>query len=735
MRSGKVVAGLFSLLMCGSMAFSAFSETGNLQVDADSSDFYFRDSFESSTDDWSGRGAVSFDVSTKYAYVGNGSLLVSDRTSAWNGVFKALDPKIFVPGKSYSFSANVMYTGGVEKQVFYMKLQYVDSEGETIYSPVAEVTAIKGEWAQLKNTSYTIPTDAEDMQLYIETAEEITPFYVDDAAVAADGTEIEGAKPLQIVAGDIDADGRITVADTVMLKNGLIDGFSNNFRKLCSDVDSSGRVTINDLVALMQYMTGQISEFPVAEPELPVVDTAKMDALFSGIKLASSYKKAGEGNPLFTQRFGADPGVMEYDGRVYVYTTNDVVEYATDGSVAENTYGKINKINCISSDDMVNWTDHGAIPVAGKDGIAKFAGNSWAPCAAHKKINGKEKFFLYFCNGGNGVCVLTSDSPTGPWSDPLGAPLVTRSVPNCGNIAWLFDPAVFVDNDGTGYLCFGGGPDGKSDTTRVVKLSDDMIHLDGTPVTINAPYVFEDSGINRIGDKYYYTYCSNWNTGGNPYGLSTAAIEYMVADNPLGPYTYAGELFKNQGNFFPGMTGNNHHSIVEFKGQLYLFYHSRPVEKAMGITGNYRSPQVDKITMNGEKFNPVTGTMKGIPQLKELDPYSTVQAETMSDQAGINVSGVGNTVVSEIQSGDWIKVSGVDFSKGTNTLTVKVSSNSGGVIKVCTGSNTGKAIGYVEIPEFTTAKEITVPVNDISGTEDLFFVFSGNLEFDYWYFS
>ena len=262
-----------------------------------------------------------------------------------------------------------------------------------------------------------------------------------------------------------------------------------------------------------------------------------------------------------------------------------------------------------------------------------------------------------------------------------------------------------------------------------------MIHLDGTPVTINAPYVFEDSGINRIGDKYYYTYCSNWNTGGNPYGLSTAAIEYMVADNPLGPYTYAGELFKNQGNFFPGMTGNNHHSIVEFKGQLYLFYHSRPVEKAMGITGNYRSPQVDKITMNGEKFNPVTGTMKGIPQLKELDPYSTVQAETMSDQAGINVSGVGNTVVSEIQSGDWIKVSGVDFSKGTNTLTVKVSSNSGGVIKVCTGSNTGKAIGYVEIPEFTTAKEITVPVNDISGTEDLFFVFSGNLEFDYWYFS
>ncbi|MDE5648903.1 MAG: family 43 glycosylhydrolase, partial [Oscillospiraceae bacterium] len=450
-------------------------------------------------------------------------------------------------------------------------------------------------------------------------------------------------------------------------------------------------------------------------------------------------KNAGENNPLFTQRFGADPGVMEYNGRIYVYSTNDVIEYDSNGNVTENTYALINKINCISSDDMVNWTDHGAIEVAGSSGAAKWATCSWAPCAAHKTINGKEKFFLYFCNGGNGVSVLTADSPEGPWSDPLGKALITRSTPNCSDVVWLFDPAVFVDDDGTGYLCFGGGvPDGQQanpKTSRIVKLGADMISLDGVPQTIDAPYIFEDSGINKIGDKYYYTYCSNWTTTGNPYGLTSGAIEYMVSDNPMGPYTYGGELFKNQGNFF-GLYGNNHHSIAELNGQLYLFYHSRPVEAAMGIEGNYRSPQVDKITMNGTKMESVTGTMKGITQLKALNPYQKVQAETISNQAGINVQNTGDTIITEVDKGDWISVSGVDFFNGTATLTVKAASKSGAAIKICTGSAKGTALGYVEVPASGgTFTEITVPVNSISGTQDLFFVFSGEVELDYWYFS
>ena len=460
-----------------------------------------------------------------------------------------------------------------------------------------------------------------------------------------------------------------------------------------------------------------------------------MEALFAGITPTASYKADGENNPLFTQRFGADPGVMEYNGRVYVYTTNDVIEYDSDGKVTENTYAQVNKINCLSSEDLVNWTDHGAIPVAGTDGIAKWATCSWAPCAAHKTINGKEKFFLYFCNGGNGVSVLTADSPTGPRTDPLGKAMITRATPNCSDITWLFDPAVMVDDDGTGYLCFGGGvPDGKDampGTSRIVKLGDDMISLAGTPVTIEAPYLFEDSGINKIGDTYYYTYCSNWNTAGNAYGMTSGAIEYMTSNNPLGPYTYGGELFRNQGTFF-GLYGNNHHSLCTLDGQLYLFYHNRSVEKAMGIEGNYRSPQVDAVTMQGTKIQAVTGTMNGIAQKKTIDPYQTVQAETMSNQAGIQVRGLGDTVVTEIDQGDWIKVSGVNFSKGAAQITMKVSSKNGCAVKICTGSPTGKAVGYAEIPSGGTMTTVSAMVQGLNGTQDLYFVFSGQAEMDSW---
>ena len=282
------------------------------------------------------------------------------------------------------------------------------------------------------------------------------------------------------------------------------------------------------------------------------------------VVLQQSYKKADQNNPLYTQRFGADPGVMEYDGRLYVYMTDDIIEYDSAGKVKENSYSKIRTINCISSDDLVNWTDHGQIRVAGPDGIAWWAVNSWAPCAAHKTIDGQEKFFLYFCNGGNGIGVLVADSPTGPWRDERGSLLITRSVKNCADVTWLFDPAVMVDEDGTGYLAFGGGvPQGKQaspGTGRIVRLAEDMIHLDGDPVRLDVPWLFEDSGLNRIGNKYIYSYCSNWQTGGNPLHLTDGAIQYMVADDPMGPYTYAGELFPNEGRFF-GLYGNNRRMV------------------------------------------------------------------------------------------------------------------------------------------------------------------------------
>jgi arabinoxylan arabinofuranohydrolase len=700
--------------------------------------WYFDNGFESDVDGWTGRGAATVESSsTAGGYVGDKSLYVSGRTASWNGAEKTLSSATFKAGTEYSFSVNVKYTSGTATDTFYMKLQYVDGNGDTQYATVAEATAIKGEWVQLVNTNYTIPSDATNMKLYIETADSTTSFYMDEAIAAVGGTGILGAGSQTIIYGDVNSDGVIDCFDVALARKGVIKGFSSSASSIAADVNKSGTADVTDIVLLQNFVLGRITEFPEAETTVTEVDTAAMEQLFSSITPTIAYKDIGENNPLYTQRFGADPGVMEYNGRVYVYTTNDAFEYDSSGNIQENTYN-VQTINCISSDDLVNWTDHGVINVAGSGGAASWASCSWAPAPAHKTINGKEKFFLYFANSGGGIGVLTADSPEGPWTDPIGHALITGSTTNCSDVLWLFDPAVLVDDDGSAYIYFGGGvPDGQAanpKTARVAKLGDDMISLSGTPQTIDAPYLFEDSGINKINGKYYYSYCTNWNTGGNSYGLQNAQIAYMVSDNPMGPFTYSGVVMDNPAALGGG--GNNHHFMCTLNGKLYMFYHARSVENDMGINLNYRSPMVNEVTISSDGSIKTTPTMAGVSQLKTLNPYSKIQAETIYRQGGINVSGLGDTIVTDIQKGDWIGISGADFSNGAKTITVNVSSSNGGAIKVCTGSENGNAIGYIDVPA-TGGKfvDITSAVSGISGTQDIYLVFSDEMEIDYWYFS
>ena len=469
---------------------------------------------------------------------------------------------------------------------------------------------------------------------------------------------------------------------------------------------------------------------------VPVVKARAEGATLAdkGIEPEKSYKKAGQNNPLYTQRFGADPGVMEYNGRLYVFMTNDIIEYDANGKVKENSYSKIRDISLISSDDLVNWTDHGLIHAAWLKGIAKWADNSWAPCAAHKTIDGKEKFFLYFCNGGNGIGVLTADSPTGPWRDELGHALITRSTPNCGNVVWLFDPAVMVDEDGTGYLAFGGGvPKGMQaapGTARIVRLGDDMMSLDCDPVILDVPYLFEDSGINRIGDTYIYSYCSNWDTTGNGMRITNGAIEYMTSDNPLGPYTYQGELFPNEGKFF-GMYGNNHHSIACLNGKYYLFYHNRPVEKAMGITGNYRSPQVNAIEINEDgSLEQVVGTMKGVSQLNPLMPFEGVSAATMANQAGIQVETDGTTSWIVGHRGSWTRTADVYFGEMSRSITVRGSAEEAGTLYLMAYGLEGEITAEVSYPAGEDW-EVEAPIR-VSMLRDLYIVFGGDAVLKSW---
>lgn len=483
----------------------------------------------------------------------------------------------------------------------------------------------------------------------------------------------------------------------------------------------------------------------------------EMMKYFENIKLTEALKGFGFKNPLMTQRLGADPYALVYNDRVYIYMTGDIIEYDEDGKVKNNSYSKIYKLNVISSADLVNWTDHGSIKASSADGAAPWGNNSWAPAVAHKKIDGKDKFFIYFANGGNGIGVLTSDSPIGPFVDPLGHALISRSTPNCANVAWLFDPAVLVDDDGTGYLYFGGGvPQGKEaspGTGRAVKLGADMISLDGDPVVLDIPYLFEDSGINKIGDTYYYSYCTNWNVdaeGTKKFGINNADIAYMTSKNPLGPFTFQKAILRNPGVFF-GQWGNNHHCMFEFKGQMYMAYHSQMLEKKLNITGGYRSTNIDYVVVNEDgTIDNIKGTEFGVKQLVSLNPYEKCEAETMGTMAGISTvvieetgpnSGTGNMAVTDINTGDWIAVYGADFGdKGATSFTacIKAPVNGEGAIQIRLDKPTGEPVGFLKIDADSSGeyKEITADLlTTVTGEHNLVFVFYGEgYEFDYWYF-
>lgn len=121
---------------------------------------------------------------------------------------------------------------------------------------------------------------------------------------------------------------------------------------------------------------------------------------------SGSVRSSANHNPIMDHKFGADPFAMTYNGRVYVYMTNDSQCYdqtPTDANgkpISANKYSTISTVTVVSSSDLVNWVDHGEIDVSK---ITSWAKNAWAPSACWKRINGKDKFFLYFADNANGI--------------------------------------------------------------------------------------------------------------------------------------------------------------------------------------------------------------------------------------------------------------------------------------------------------------------------------------------
>ena len=479
----------------------------------------------------------------------------------------------------------------------------------------------------------------------------------------------------------------------------------------------------------------------------------RVNICLTALETNAKAKIPGYANPLISHKYGADPWALEYKGRLYLYLTADTYEYNDYGRLINNTYGKINKITVISSSDLLNWTDHGEIPVAGLAGAAKWAKHSWAPAVACKKIGGKDQFFLYFANDASNIGVLTADSPVGPWTDPLGAPLIHRGIPGVEGVTWCFDPAVLVDDDGCGYLYFGGGLPSLAQkdvlhpcTARVIKLGSDMISTSGEAVMIDAPAFFEDSGINKINGKYYYSYCSNFE-GERPKSYPAhGVIAYMVGDHPMGPFTYEGTIFKNPDYFFV-VGGNNHHCLFMFKGRWYIAYHAQTLGKSLGRVKGYRSPHINALALSRDgRIHPVEANMEGVTLPVTLDPYKQTGAETAAWCAGVTtaaISGCTNLCATDIHDGDWLAVANADFgTTGAARFTTRLASCVGGEIEIRLDSPLAEIVGTLGTGA-TGGEDIwdirSCDVKLITGVHHVFFVFKGDsdrnlMNFDYWFF-
>lgn len=248
--------------------------------------------------------------------------------------------------------------------------------------------------------------------------------------------------------------------------------------------------------------------------------------------------------PVLAQRpilpdFHADPSARVFGGKLFLYPSHD--------APGARDWKQMVDWHVFSSEDMITWKDHG-VAFSLKD-IAWADEEAWAADCIER--NGK--YYFYFTAGGQ-IGVAVSDSPTGPFKDALGVPLVKQ---NEAGIRYMIDPNIFIDDDGQAYLYVGGGRQ-----LGVVKLKQDMITRDGPVQCLEMPGFYEGMWMHKRNGLYYASYPTRPETKRSKANL----MVYSMAKSPLGPFDYKGEILDNK-------SLNVHGSITEFKGQWYLFHH------------------------------------------------------------------------------------------------------------------------------------------------------------------
>ena len=430
-------------------------------------------------------------------------------------------------------------------------------------------------------------------------------------------------------------------------------------------------------------------------------------------------------NPIIQTYYSPDPAPVVFGDTVCVYTGND------EGGHFFTMHGW--RVSCTT--DMVNWTDMGALILSNESfgGNAKKNGD-WAAQVVRR--NGKYYYYVTVesTRGGRAINVAVADRPQGPFKDALNGKHLAG--PNWDYI----DPTVWIDDDGQAWLYWG------NPKLYYAKLKENMIEFDGDIKVTDMSRGFSPSGnsvytegpwIHKRGKKYYMIYASH----GVP-----EKISYSISDSPTGPWTWGG-IIMDQGN---NTAFTNHSGLIDFKGRSFFFYHN---QKNVSGGGYSRSTAIEEFTWNADGSIPtIKSTNDGVKKpIKNLDPFTRVEAETKSWVGGISVDkprdpeGGNYTIINHVaQEGDnvyltnmgsnfYTKVRSVDMGDGAKQIVVCTKGN-GGKLELHAGSESGSLLASMTIPSSSKWQENTFDLSDASGVEDLFFVVKqGGFDFDYWY--
>ena len=405
-------------------------------------------------------------------------------------------------------------------------------------------------------------------------------------------------------------------------------------------------------------------------------------------------------NPVIRDQFTADPTARVFNGKVYLFPSHDI-----PGGVQARTgepWFRMQDYHVFSSEDLMNWTDHGVIVSQENVPWGNPNGDSmWAPDCVEKD----GKYYFVFPNGtktgrGFGIGIAVADQPEGPYT--------VREEPLAG--VGGIDPCILRDDNGKNYLIWSGMG------LRGAMLNDDFTAIIPETVTVfdrefprgglrEGPFAFKRNG------KYYLTF--PW------VQQKTETLSYAMSDNPLGPYKFMGLIMEES----PTGCWTNHHSIVEYNGEWYLFYHHNDYSPEFDKN---RSVRIDKIRFNADgTIQQVTPTLRGVgvspacsriqvDRYSQLYPYGTSIDFVNADNRW---EGWFVTLGKPLAS---VRYNYVDFSSPVASVTLRVRSAKGAELEINNSVDHAKILATVKIPSTSKWKEVTFPVTEaLTGIQDL----------------